>query len=336
MYRIPLLLVLLVPSAAVAQIDPSGSTPASQRSVAKPSEGTLTTRPPDRMSKDRGLFSYIDLNVNTDKTGHALTSGFGIGYQFNRYVVLDSYLPHYYLSVSTTSNDSTGATQSTTETSNGIGDPSIALRLSFPNRIVDYRTRVTTWIPVTDIDSGFTTESALVDWTSHFSRPFGRWLPFGQVGIANTVPDTPLFFLPYMAQGFNARFEGGANISFTKIFSSGASFYYVLPSGKQTLYSRKCHGAGMSDVGECAGGTRPGNGQGSSGGNGGGNQFGFMTQQISDGYDITQDHGVAAWVVAELPHSIDLRCGYSHSYGYALDTFSFGVGFDPLRAFGRQ
>ncbi|MFP5228374.1 MAG: hypothetical protein ACLGXA_12180 [Acidobacteriota bacterium] len=352
---------------------PTSSTSVAATSLAPEAspEEALTTEPIDSSAAEKGLSSYIDFSGNANSIGHMFALGFTLGYQFNQHIGVEGQVPFYYVSASTTTTDSTGASESTTTTDNGIGDPSFALLLRFPNRILDYKTRLTTWVPVADINSGFTTGSALVDWTSHLSHPLGRLVPFGQVGIANTVPDTPLFFLPYTAQGVNARFEAGTDALLTKIFNAGASFYYVLPSGNQTLYSREVHvsgaGAGSGGMGNGTGGSDgstggtggsdSGQGSGSGNGNGSGNgsvigpmaqqamggygsgsvnRNGFMTQQVTEGNDLTRDHGVAAWVTANLPHFIDLQVGFNRSFDYDLNTVSFGLGLDPIRAFGRR
>lgn len=369
MYRIPIFLAFLLPGAVIAQSGDESLVIASPSPLETVSEGAITTEPTASVADEKGIQSYVDFSGNSNSIGHMFTWGFSLGYKFSRQVSVDGQVPFYYVSASTTPTNSNGETASTTTTDRGIGDPSFALLLQFPNRIMDYGTRLTTWVPVADINSGFTTGSVLVDWTSRFSRPAGRLHPFGQVGIANTVPDSPMFILPYTAQGFNARFEGGANTLLTKIFSAGTSFYYVLPSGNQTLYSREIHGPAGGSGGTAGGsggtggaldgsggetggsGGEQGSGNGSGNGNGSeimiqqvtggsgnrnGNRNGFMTQQVTEGNDITRDHGVGAWLNANLSHFIDLQIGFDHSFGYDLNTFSFGLGFDPLRSFGRR
>jgi len=336
MYRIPIFLAFLLPGVLIAQSESSTSVTASPSTSETAPEGAFTREPPNLTADDRGFLSYFDFGGNSNSIGHMFTGGFSLGYQFNTHISVDGRVPFYYVSASTTTTNSTGGTESTTTTDSGIGDPSFALLLRFPNRVLDYRTRLTTWVPVADINSGFTTGSVLVDWTSRLSRPVGRLLPFGQIDIANTVPDTPLFILPYTAEGFNARFETGADALLTNIFSAGASFYYVLPSGDQTIYSREIHGPGFG-VSAMAGGTGgSGSGPGSGNGNGSTNRNGFMTQEVTKGSDLTEDHGFAAWFTANLPHYIDLQVGFDRSSGYDLNTFSFGLGFDPIRAFSRR
>ena len=329
MYKITIILALLLPLSVLAQS--SSTTSASALAAPSPgmtTQGTASTSAaPGLTAHESGLLSYIDFGGSSNSSGHIFTLGVSAGYQFNERISVDARMPFYFVSATQTGTSTTGGTQQTTLSSNGVGDPSFALQLRFPNRVLDYKTRVTTWVPVASMSSGFTTGSVLVDWTNRFSRPVGRLLPFGQVDIANTVPDTPLFILTYTAQGFNARFEAGTKVALTKIFSAGGSFYYVLPSGQQHMYSREIH-----DSGSASGGMN-----GTMGGFGnqalhGGNEDGFMTQHLTVGNDLTRDHGFSTWLTANLPHYVDLEIGFTRSYGYNLNTVSFGIGFDPVEA----
>jgi hypothetical protein len=327
MYRIPMVLAFLTPVALFSQstsTTPTSATPHLEQTI---SDSTLTTSPHEIDAPERGTLSYVDFGGSSNRSGHILTIGFSLGYQFNEHVTVDANVPFYFVSATDTITTATAGTPSTTVTDHGIGDPSFSLLLRFPNRIVDYKTRITTWVPVAEMSSGFSTGSVLVDWTSHFSRAAGRLLPFGQIDIANTVPDTPLFLLPYTAQGFNARFETGSTLALTTIFRPGASFYYVLPSGQQSLYSREVLGTTTA-----GGGMSGGMGGHGNQGPGSGNRNGFMTQHVTEGIDLTRDHGFSTWLTANLPHFVDLQIGFTRSYGYDLNTVSFGVGFDPVQA----
>ncbi len=332
MYKIAMIPVLLLPLTLSAQ---SGNTTLSP-ALPTPSSGVTASASavqpanPAATMRQSGFLSYIDFGGSSNDSGHIFTLGISAGYQFNEHISVNARVPFYFESAPITDTSTTGETQTTTLTDRGIGDPSFALLLSFPNRVLDYKTGVTTWVPIADMNSGFTTGSVLVDWTHHLSRPVGRLRPFSQIDIANTVPDTPLFLLPYTAQGFNARFEGGTKFRITKILSAGGSFYYVLPSGQQHLYSREFHTAGQGGSG----------GSGTSGGMGGpgaqahasGNRYGFMTQEVTVGNDLTRDRGFSTWLSAALPHFVDVEIGFTRSYGYDLNTVSFGVGFDPVQA----
>jgi hypothetical protein len=316
MYKFIMILLLLtsLPFASLAQSSPTTSASvltASAPAVTAPAP-VLKTPTPALTTQESGLVSYVDFGGSSNAGGHVFTLGFSAGYEFNERISVNARMPFYFVSATTTGTGNGGGAQQTTLSSHGMGNPSVSVVLSFPNRTLDYKTRVTTLVPVASVRSGFSTGSVLLDWANRFSRPVGRLLPFGQVDIANTVPDTPLFLLPYTAQGFNARFEGGTNVALTKIFRAGGSFYYVLPSGQQHVYSRVC------DSG--------------SGSGGGGNEDGWMTQHLTVGNDLTRDHGFSTWLTANLHHFVDLEIGYTRSYGYRLNTVSFGVGFDPVEA----
>lgn len=309
----------------------SGTVPASALPASAPIEATSTSSivspSPALKTEESRLLTYIDFGGSTNSSGHIFEIGFSAGYQFNDRVSVNARVPFYFVSATTTSTSAGAGEQQTTLTDHGIGDPSFSLLLRFPNHVLNYKTGVTTWVPVANTSSGFTTGSVLVDWSNQVNRPIGRLLPFAQVDIANTVPDTPLFLLPYTAQGFNARFEAGMKVALTKIIRPGASLYYVLPSGQQHLYSREVAASGSG-----GGGTSGGMGAGMGGGMGAGNPDGFMTEHVTVGNDLTRDHGFSTWLTANLPHFIDLQIGFTRSYNYNLNTVSFGVGFDPLAA----
>ena len=196
MYRTPIFLAFLLSGAVIAQSTNETLVTASPRTPETVPEAVVTPEPTHSITDERGLRSYVDFSGNSNSIGHIFTMGYSLGYQLNTHVSVDGQVPFYYVSASTTATDSTGGTESITTTDQGIGDPSFALQLRFPNRILDYRTRLTTWVPIADMNSGFTTGSVLVDWASRFSHPVSRLIPFGQADIANTVPDTPLFLLP--------------------------------------------------------------------------------------------------------------------------------------------
>jgi len=276
-------------------------------------QSNRTTPAPAASEQESGLLSYIDFGGSSNAGGRIFTLGLSAGYAFNRHVSINSRAPLYFVSATPPAAGSGGTT---TLSGHGIGDPSVSVLLSFPQHIFDYKTSVTTWVPVASVRSGFSTGSVLVDWANRVRWRIGdRLIPFGQVDVGNTVPDTPLFVLPYTARGFNTRFEGGTNVGLTRIFSAGGSFYYVLPFGQQHIYSRVCD-----------------SGSGSGSGSGGAWNDGWMTQQLTVGNDLTRDHGFSTWVAASLPHYVDLEIGYTRSYGYKLNTVSFGIGFDLVHA----
>ena len=273
-------------------------------------------------AQEHGFLSYVDFGGSSNADGRVFTLGLSAGYEFNPHVSVGVRMPVYFVSAdnTTTTGTTTGNISGGRLTNNGFGDPSLALQLNFPNRTLNYQTVLTTWLPVASTTSGFSTGNVLVDWGNRISRPFGRLIPFGQLDIGNTVPDTPTFILPYTAQGTNVRLESGANYQLTKIFFAGASFYDVVPSGEQHIYSRMGMGAQS--------GSSPSGNSGMMGGATAGNQNSLMTNPVKVGTDLTRDHGFSTWFDATLSNYVDMEIGYTRSYGYDLNTVSFGMGFN--------
>ncbi len=274
---------------------------------------TQVSQAPAPPAKESGFISYVDFSGSSNEDGHVLTMGLSGGYQFNRHVSVSARLPIYFVGTTNATPSSFPMGQRSSLSNNGVGDPTFALNLGFSKDALIYTTGVAVSAPVTDTSNGFSTGNSLVDWTSRVSLKVGRLVPFGRLDIGNTVPDTPVFFLPYTAQGFNARLEGGANFVLTKIFSAGASGYGVLPSGEQHVYSRMVThnntGMSMSPVSTTT-------------------KHGFMSNPVTVGNDLTRDEGVSTWLTANLPHYVDLQIAYTRSYGYDLNTVTFGVGYD--------
>jgi hypothetical protein len=276
------------------------------------------TQIPAAPAKQSGYLSYIDFGGSSNEDGHVLTLGLSAGYQFNRHVTVQARLPFYFAgtsnaTVSSSSPRQRSSASSNSFSSNGVGDPWFGLNLSFSKHALVYETGIAVSAPITSISNGFSTGDALVDWTSRAGVKVGRLIPFGRLDIGNTVPDTPLFTLPYTARGFNARLEGGLNVLLTNIFSAGASGYTVLPSGDQHVYSRMVtsNNSGLSMMPVSTGGAH-----------------GFMMNPVTVGNDLTSDDGFSTWLTANLPRDVDLQIAYSRSYGYDLNTVSFGIGYD--------
>src|SRR5262249_60285519 len=77
---------------------------------------------------------------------------------------------------------------------------------------------------------------------SFISRPFSRFTPFGNLGVANTISDTAFFSRPFSSLGIVGHFEGGTSYRLHRSLSVGASAYCVVPSGEQKIYSRVAKG----------------------------------------------------------------------------------------------
>ena len=228
------------------------------------------------------------------------------GYQFNRYLAVEGGLPVYVVNPSSSFTQATG-----TQAGAGIGNAYADFRLSLENPLVNYTSLVTVAAPTGDKSRGFSTGHVTYDWSNLFDRSFGRVTPFVNLGIANTITDTPFFVRPFTSFGFVTHVEGGASYKLVRHISVGASAYAIEPSGQQTVVSKLI----------------PGKSQNPGGGNGGRRHHGvFETAGTTVGdASIARDNGFSAWLSARPSRYATFLIGYSRSFEYALDSVFFGL-----------
>jgi hypothetical protein len=257
------------------------------------------------------------------------------GYVFNRHFMTDAGVPYYFVFPSASTTASTGF-----ESVEGIGNAYAQIAFMFPNPAVNYASTVTGTGPSGDRNKGLSTGHATVDWNNHVDRNFGRWTPFGEAGIANTVSDTTFFVRPFTTYGFVAHGQGGLRYRFARWLQAGAAGYVVEPYGRQTIVSRVVteesltSGAIASPVtlpstpvtpplGTLLGGllnppTTP--------------AAVFETSTVTSGTAaLARDSGVSTWLQLGKTPGLSLQVGFTRSRNYDLNTLSFGVGY-TLRA----
>src|SRR6266852_7609242 len=130
--------------------------------------------------EDRGVIFYERFLGSTNTLGNVFRLDTTLGYSFNKHFSIDGGLPVFFVRPSAAT------------AANGIGNAYAELRFALANPLVDYSSVVTGTAPTGDKNRGLSTGRATVDWTNHFERSFLRLTPFGAVGFANTVSDTPL------------------------------------------------------------------------------------------------------------------------------------------------
>ena len=247
---------------------------------------------------ETGFTSYAAIEGTSDGDGRVYVLSSSVGYSFTRHFGTDLGVPFYLVRPSS----SLGGTSS-----DGIGNPSLDLRLRFPGRAVNFASVVTGSAPLGDSKKGLSTGRGTYDWTNHFDHAFESFTPFGEIGISNTVADTRLFLRPFTALGFNTHVQGGANYDLWKFFSVGASGYSILPSGQQTIFSKVVATSGNL--------------------NGHGHSF-ENNQQTTGGADLARDYGFSTWIDANPTPYLDMELGYTRSVNYDLNAVSFGVGIN--------
>jgi hypothetical protein len=256
---------------------------------------------------EKGYTAYAEFGGTANSDGQVYRLDSSVGYNFSKHVGADLGLPIYFVRASST----TGSISN-----NSFGNPYLDLRLKFNNPAVNYGSVLTGFVPAADSKRGMSTGRGTFDWTNHFDHSFSRLTPFLEAGIANTIVDSPVFIRPYTTLGFNGHFQGGATFDLWKSVSVGASAYDISPSGQQTVFSKV--------VGKSGSAGNPSHGRV------------FETgQQTTGSADIAKDNGYSAWIGAHPNRQMELQLGYTRSVHYALNSVSFGVGFN-LAAFARR
>jgi opacity protein-like surface antigen len=187
-----------------------------------------------------GFTAWEEFRGSTSSQGQFLIFDTSFGYDFNRHIGTDIGVPVYLIRATPTFV--AGATPTKHVWDYNVGDPYWDLRLSFPNRLLNYDTVATLSVPVNETGA-FSTGRLGVDWFNHFDRPIGPFTPYVNAGIGNGLLDTRMLSQPYRlydsfrSLGFIADAEGGATVRLMRGLSIGGSYYELFPSGSQKLYS---------------------------------------------------------------------------------------------------
>jgi hypothetical protein len=245
-----------------------------------------------------------ELSGSTNSEGQVISLDSTVGYVFSNHFGIDGGLPIYFVRGTVTTL--AGSSKSTSNT--GLGDAYLQLRFAFPSPLLNYKTVLTGTVPTGDTATGLSTGHATYDWTNHFDRRFGRWTPFAEVGLGNSIPTNFVFNRPYASFGHEAHFQAGAGYRVTDRLSVAASAYDVAAWGTQTIFSRV---VGKSSSPPGMGGSGP--------------VFGLANQTTGPS-DLSNDNGFSAGANFSPDSIVNFSLGYSHSVHFRLDTFSFGIG----------
>ena len=229
-----------------------------------------------------------------------------VGRVFTPHIGLDAGIP-----IDFSRNQVTNSTgQTSTRTSAAFGDAYLQLRLAFPNRLLTYKTVATGAVPTGSKSKGFSTGHGTYDWTNRFEHGIGRWDPFVEAGVGNSIPVRFIFQRPFASYGHVGHFQAGTGFQISDWLGVSASAYDIAPWGGQTIFSRVV-GAGGAPVGT------------------GGHGRVFQTaNQTSGGSSLAADNGFNSEADLSFGSVMDFSAGYSHSVHFDLNTFSFGVGFN--------
>jgi len=252
------------------------------------------------------------------------------GYIFNPHWSADVGVPFYFVSPSSSTTASTGASSL-----NGLGNVYAQIRFVLPNPALNYVTALTGTAPTGDRDKGLSTGHATVDWSNYVDRRFGRLTPFGEVGFANSVADTEFFIRPYTTSGFVTHAQGGARYRLARWMNVNASGYLIEPAGQQTVISRvvtvqKKTTASSTSAAPAATKTLP-----TAASAGHSQKPVFETTTVTTGSaSIARDRGYSTWLTLGSSRVFNLYVGYTRSTEYDLNTVFYGIGVSLRKAFG--
>jgi hypothetical protein len=277
-----------------------------QASSGTPSSNSSAPALPAMRSEDH--FTWIEqFSGSTNTEGQVMLLDSSAGYLFGRHILVDGGVPVYFVRANTTTSTGVSTTNSFTE----LGDVYGQVRLSFPNRVVNFKTQLTGRAPTGSTSDGISTGHPTYDWTNRIDRDFGQWTPFLEAGVANSIPDAFIYRRPFASYGELAHFQAGAAYRVVHWLSVAASAFDVAPWGTQTIDSRI--------VGKGSGGT------GGSGGSGGHGPPFLQGHQTTGGSSLAADNGFSAGVSVSPLRAIDFTAGYSRSTHYHINIFSFGI-----------
>lgn len=267
---------------------------------------------PDRLlgqhpaGEDHGFTAFVEARGSTSKQGQLTLVDASIGYDFNSHVGFDFGVPYYF--VRATPNLVPGEAHTW---NNNLGDPYFDLRFTFDNRTLNYATVLTATIPVAETGA-FSTGRVGLDWFNHFDKPIWRITPYVNGGIYNGLLDTRVISQPYRlfnsfrSLGFLANAEGGVTFRVAKRMVIGGSYYQLIPSGSQKLYS--------------AGGIR--------------NFFLLPNGTTGNVDDLLRDRGYTAFIRLNPFKSMYIEPAYVHSTKFDIDAATITIGFDLRGLFG--
>lgn len=260
----------------------------------------------------KGLIWYESLTGTSSSLGTVSRFDSTLGFNFNHHFSVDFGAPVLFAHASSSS------TTNSLQSASGIGDIYTDVRLTIRNPLVNSVSNIRGTVPTGSTQNGFSSGRATADWSNHFDRAFGHVMPFADLGVANTVPDSTYFVRPYTTLGVTGHFDGGASIRILPLLNFRASAYAIEPSGQQKLFSRFLNRQ-----------TAPGN----PGASHSGRAF-QTTPETTGSADIARDHGFSVGFDSSPFHLVDLGVGYTHSASFSLDTLYFGVGVNLARFFG--
>jgi hypothetical protein len=243
------------------------------------------------IDSEKGItgFEAFQGTINSDNRIYKIDSN--LGWDFNKHFGVFAGLPFYFASVpSSTITNGTTTTTTPSSTNSGIGNAYLGFVLRAQNPKTDFASAVTVAAPTGSTSKGF---------SNRLAHSFGRFTPFFEGGLSNTVPDSTFSTRAFTSLGGVSHLEEGAEYQLVKHFYAGGSGYQVVPFGSQKVFS-KISGKGS-----------------------GKNPFDNTTESV--GNDLTRENGFNTWVAIEPSSIVRLEVGFTRSMTFDLSSFAFNL-----------
>lgn len=284
--------------------------------------------PPSGQAESRGLTAFVQLQGTSTPLGLVTSLTTSIGYSLTPHFGADVGLPVFL--VRSPFSPFTSRDYSWTAL---WGEPYIDVRYTTTRSRVSFVSVLTGTIPVSSPKRIYTTGRFGVDWFNHVEGKLGGKLngitPFVNFGAANGtvnryyMPRPYSMARPYQTLGFISDFEGGAHFQIWPGYKIGASAYALVPSGRQTVFSRLVapessvygdynHNRYFYHAFETKSQT-------------------YLDQDENNprlGSEIARDNGFSGWLEISKVRNVTLLIGYTRSVHYAYDALNVGLNFD--------
>lgn len=258
-------------------------------------------------SSDKGAYEVFAFGTSHDNSPAWTTEmDTGIGYDFNKMFNVQTGIPFYLVSATTTTSSGGTGTTSTLSHYNSMGDAYVGLNLHKKSDAFAFASGLTGTAPTGSRTNGISTGRPTITWASRAEKDFDRLTPFVEATLGNSLSSTRRFRRPFTTLGAVSTWTGGASIDLFKRVSFEASAYDVLPFGDQKMYSHAVKQAG----------------------GGGSSHRPFQTAAVTGGTaSLTKDHGFTGDISFNPTRRASVDLAYTRSIGYSLDSVGATVSF---------
>jgi hypothetical protein len=243
--------------------------------------------------------------------GGVYTAGVGVGYNITEHLGGD-----VGASIYTIQSPFSVISNHTWRWTTLAGDPFVDLRYTTQWHGLDATSVLTGSIPISSAERVFSTGRVGVDWYNHVSSHYGGFSPFVNFGGANetidryVIPRPYNIARPYQIFGVNVNGEVGANFTFFKDYTVGASAYGIVPFGHQKVFSRLVT-PNSSIVGDQDHNR----------------VWNHAFETIGDS-KLGRDNGYSGWVEVAKVKNLKVQAGYTYSVHYRWGSAYLMLKFD--------